>query len=457
MRNRSLSNSGRSFLGATNMERRAFLRLLQRGFLGSLALSFGPAVLPAFAVDPATVVLLVNTAISVAKLFSQGPGIGDLLRLQVEMLKAISAQLAAVQRGVLEILNRLDQIEALIGQIPEKVVIELYRAKVAGLNGRYTEIIATYKADLDKHGIEYAQKTNGHELETELLRPLRGARDILMSYSSFSLVPIVCSASFVETHAMIMANYRHSRMLEAMHRYHDWLTLVSEGSTEATLSGAIAVTQKNQAQDKGRIPGPEAYECYAQLRMYGPGESSCAQGRYPMASGSYKNIHFTPTVQETIDPDVDKAVEDMIKSGVLPKEERPLKISIDFAQPENTFVACPIDRVVVPPGKDRAWLTAIMKTPCPDLTGKVADTQQLSPKLTQDGLRLMSLRALKSASDDGLAFLQRMEKSVNAQPESGFNEATSFENPRFHPDGQHARLWRCSGEKDRPVRPDRSQ
>jgi len=67
------------------MERRAFLRLLQRGFLGSLALSFGPAVLPAFAVDPATVVLLVNTAISVAKLFSQGPGIGD----QLEKLDGI--------------------------------------------------------------------------------------------------------------------------------------------------------------------------------------------------------------------------------------------------------------------------------------------------------------------------------------------------------------------------------
>ena len=81
------------------MERRAFLRLVRRGFLGSFALSFGPAVLPAFAVDPATVIPVVNTAVSVAKLFSQGPGVGDLLRLQVEMLKAISAQLAAVQNG----------------------------------------------------------------------------------------------------------------------------------------------------------------------------------------------------------------------------------------------------------------------------------------------------------------------------------------------------------------------
>ena len=177
----------------------------------------------------------------------------------------------------------------MIGQIPEKVVIELYRAKVAGLNGRYTEIMATYKSDVDKHGIEYAQKTNGPELETELLKPLREARDILMTYSSFSLVPIVCSASFVETHAMIMANYRHSRMSEAMHRYHDWLSLVSEGTTEATLSGAIAATQKNQAQDKGRIPGPDAYECHTHAGVYGPGDgSTCAQGRAPMAAGMYK-------------------------------------------------------------------------------------------------------------------------------------------------------------------------
>jgi hypothetical protein len=400
------------------MDRRRFLRLLQCGIFGSVALSFGPAVQLAYAVDPGTVILVVNTALSVAKLFSQGPGVADLLRLQVEMLKQISAQLNAIQSGVLEILNRLDQIEQLIGQIPEKVVIELYRAKVAGLNGRYTEIIATYKADVDKHGIEYAQTTNGPELETELLKPLREARDILMTYSSFSLVPIVCSACFVETHAMIMANYRHSRMLEAMHRYRDWLKTVSEGTSEATLTGAIAATQKAQTQDKGRIPGAEAYECHTQAAVYLPGSgSTCAGGSQPMAAGMYKSIHFTPTVQESIDPEVDKAVEGMIKSGVLPKEERPLKIAIDFAQPEDKFLACPWNKVQYPGGKDEAWLTTVMKTACPDLTGKVNDTQQLPPKLTQDGLRLMSLHALKSASNDGLAFLQRMEKSVKSQPE----------------------------------------
>ena len=138
-----------------------------------------------------------------------------------------------------------------------------------------------------------------------------------------------------------------------------------------------------------------------------------------MAAGMYKSIHFTPSVQEIIDPDVDKAVEDMIKSGVLPKEEGPLKLSIDFAEPEDKFLACPWNKVQYPGGKDEAWLTTVMKTPCPDLTGKVNDAQQLSPKLTQDGLRLMSLRALNRASNDGLAFLQRMEKSVKAQPESG--------------------------------------
>lgn len=394
------------------MDRRHFLRLLQRGFFGSIALSFGPAVLPAYAVDPATAVLVVNTAISVAKLFSQGPGIADLLRLQVEMLKQISAQLGAIQNGVLEILNRLDQIEQLIGQVPEKVVIELYRAKVAGLNGRYTEIMATYKADVDKLGIDYAQKTNGPELEMELLKPLREARDILMTYSSFSLVPIVCSACFVETHAMIMANYRHSRMVEAMHRYRDWLISVSEGTTEATLSGAIAATQKTQAQDKGRIPMAEAQECHTYANVYLPGSgSTCAQGSQPMAAGTYKNIQFIPTVLETIDPDVDKAVEAMIKSGMLSKDERPLKISVAFTQPEDKFFACPWDKVRYPVGKDEAWLTKVMKTPCADLTGKVSDTQQLSPKLTQDGLRLMSLHALKGASNDGLTFLKRMEQA----------------------------------------------
>ena len=202
-------------LGCRAVSRRRFLGIVTRGLMGVGALGCGAFLAtPAAAIAPAVALLIAQTAISVVRLFSHGDdGIGSLMRLQVEMLMQISQQLEAIQAGVLEILNRLDQVEALIGRIPEQVVVELYRAKIAGLNGRYDELMATYKRDVDSNGIAYAQSNNAAELESELLKPLREARDVLMTYHSFGLVPILCSASFVETHAMIMANYRKSRKL----------------------------------------------------------------------------------------------------------------------------------------------------------------------------------------------------------------------------------------------------
>lgn len=218
LRHKKLDGSRESCV-PRHLNRRLFCRTLAGAGLAT-AFSMFPFVPVAHAaISPATVVLIVNTALSVAQLFSGGGSVNDLLRLQVEMLKHIEAELAVIQQGILEILNRLDQIEQLIGKIPEQVVVELYRAKVSALNGRYTEILNTYNADVKDKGIAYARSKNQPELEDELLKPLRESRDILMTYSSFSLVPIICTASFVETHAMIMANYRTSRMAQAMTRY----------------------------------------------------------------------------------------------------------------------------------------------------------------------------------------------------------------------------------------------
>lgn len=113
------------------------------GLVSGLTVPFGPAR----AFEPMTALLVVNTAMGVMRLMS-GPqgGAGDLMAIQMEMLKQISAQLSAIQKGVLEILDRLDRLEQLIGELPKQVVFELYRARISGLNARYKELMATYEA-----------------------------------------------------------------------------------------------------------------------------------------------------------------------------------------------------------------------------------------------------------------------------------------------------------------------
>jgi hypothetical protein len=393
------------------MDRRQFLTLTSRALLGTAlasSLFFPPA---AAAQDPATAILIAQTAISVIQLFSQGEGgVGTLLRLQVEMLKAISEKLDAIQLGVLEILKRLDRIEALIGQIPGQVVVELYRAKISGLNGRYSELMSTYKKDLDSRGIEYAQSNNAGELESELLKPLREARDVLMTYRSFGLVPILCCASFVETHAMIMASYRKTRMLEAVHRYQNWLTSVSDGSDESTLAGAIVATRKKLQKDFASVPKSEVYDCVSRLVVVLPGQPSPCNPN-PYTGGDFESVTFKPTIEHKIDPQLDTSVDELLKLKILPEDERPAKISVAFSTPVQTFQACG-NRVRLPVGKDEAWLNMLLKNQCPDWKKRLADTENLSQHLTEEGVRLVALHSLKHAADEGRTFLTKIKKSL---------------------------------------------
>lgn len=111
-------------------------------------------------------------------------------------------------------------------------------------------------------GIAQAQSKNATELEEELLRPLREARNVLMSYKSFALVPVICSAAFVESDGMIMANYRKTRIEQALNSYEGWLKNIARGTSENTLDGAIASASAKYKQKMTELQrGWPDYEC----------------------------------------------------------------------------------------------------------------------------------------------------------------------------------------------------
>ncbi len=67
------------------------------------------------------IIAVIQAAISVAGLFAGDGGVSQMLQLQVEMLKRISEQLRTIQDGIVYMLNQLNHLEALIGEIPNRI------------------------------------------------------------------------------------------------------------------------------------------------------------------------------------------------------------------------------------------------------------------------------------------------------------------------------------------------
>lgn len=192
-------------------------------------------------VSPETVLTVVQMALALASLFGKGgPGIADLLNLQAEMLKNISDQLGIIQQSIAVIFEQLEEIKILIRSLPDQVVLTLYKNKVSGLIRHYGEIMRTYAADVKNHGISYSQSKNAPEIEGEILRGLREARNVLFGYDSELVVPIVCAALQTESHAMIMANYPHSNIQSAFTSYKSWLSPFLSKQIPASLVDEVA-------------------------------------------------------------------------------------------------------------------------------------------------------------------------------------------------------------------------
>jgi len=99
-----------------HMNRRRFLGVLGLGTTGLSLLDGTIFAPPANAIAPMVVIAIVQTAISIVKLFSSKEG--DQASQVGSMLAAISRELVAIEAGIQEILKRLDEIKELIGEIP---------------------------------------------------------------------------------------------------------------------------------------------------------------------------------------------------------------------------------------------------------------------------------------------------------------------------------------------------
>lgn len=191
--------------------------------------------------DPATVLLVVQMALSFASLLGGGgPSETDLLDLQAEMLKTMSGELQVIQQSLLVIFDQLAQLKALVRNLPDQTVLALYKAELFGRVLQYRSVMTLYLELKKTGGIESAQAQVATQLEDEVLRGLRKARFTLVAASSGSssevLIPYLCASLQAETHAMIMANYSQASIQTALKFYKDWFSPFVATGTPSSLT-----------------------------------------------------------------------------------------------------------------------------------------------------------------------------------------------------------------------------
>ena len=148
--------------------RRRFLRLMF-----SLPVASGLALRPrsAISIDFATGLAIANSALSAARLFGpSGGSVAELLNLQTQLLNELSQQISALNKGIVLIVDQLEDIRGLIGKVPESTVFELYRNRLAGITVLYRESMELYSDYRVQFGIEAAQSKIGDRLEEEILK-----------------------------------------------------------------------------------------------------------------------------------------------------------------------------------------------------------------------------------------------------------------------------------------------
>jgi hypothetical protein len=407
--------------------RRLFLAQLSRAILGAAALGISPFVPQANAIAPLVVVAIAQAAISAANLFSHGgDGIESLLLLQAEMLNHIESELGVIEQQIQQILANLAELKDILGELPKQVVIEDNRNTIESLATRYREIRGTYEEEGRTLTPQLA-----NELDRDLISPLRTARGKLMSYpdpqSQFFLVPTICTACFVESYAMALANTSGAdpkRPKNALRRYREWLVHVSRGKSQSSLEGTISALKKTQLADAKTAheatATPTTTMCFTtehdERRQLGYG--------YFIASvRNCSNDQLSTTVKPIPDLDISKTVNEMIQRHLLQPTERPVQVSIS-----PQLIGAWVQAYTGIKGQPMHPIPNRSQDLCPGTGNSLAcstndatartNAAALSERLTSNGLRLVSFHALKHAAESAIVFIDKLEPSLKKEADA---------------------------------------
>jgi len=391
--------------------------------VGAAVMNLWPFIPEAYAIAPLAVAAVVQTAISIAGLFSNGgDGIASLLHLQVEMLNHIEGELGVIEQQIKTILENLDKLAEKLQQLPKETVLEQNRAAIGGLSLKYIEVRDTYLG-LNREVTPELEE----DIKHNLIGPLQAARDIIMSYPDppVILVPTICTACFVESWAMALVNTSKTQSVatkQALKAYRKWFLRAS-----TSLESNIVTVQKQQFADYKTAREEETHP--ATKLCFIDGDPKTRSGSLGPGRGIGQvwwkkciSDKISTTVKPISDSKTAEAARQMVAQKILLRSEEPYEVSVSFAQVgparEQTYEApnswedrkpigvdqCPNGG---PNGGDGNKLPR--KFIEDEATGIAAE---LTQRLTSNGLNLMTLHALKHAAGRGIAFIEALEPSL---------------------------------------------
>jgi hypothetical protein len=155
--------------------------------------------------DPVTIITCVQIASSVAGMLSpQGPDIGDLLAIQMQMLKNISNQIAKLQDGINLIIEDIDQLKGFVKyELPSEIYKTFVTKDQVGNFAGYERAISAYLYDRVHLGIIPAFERNRNALYAKLI-DIQNVRDRVLEHKDYFLAPFVARCFKIEIDLMII-------------------------------------------------------------------------------------------------------------------------------------------------------------------------------------------------------------------------------------------------------------
>jgi hypothetical protein len=155
--------------------------------------------------EPTTVLTCIQVASSVAGMLSpKGPGIGDLLNIQTQMIKNISAQVETVQKGINQIILDIDNLKSYITySVPSLIYKEFVTNTLVSKFSGYERIKNTYLYERTTNGIYISYLFNKDKL-SKILDDIQSVRDQALNINDFFIAPIAAMCLKIEVDLLII-------------------------------------------------------------------------------------------------------------------------------------------------------------------------------------------------------------------------------------------------------------
>ena len=320
--------------------RRRFLRLMF-----SLPVASGLALRPrsAISIDFATGLAIANSALSAARLFGpSGGSVAELLNLQTQLLNELSQQISALNKGIVLIVDQLEDIRGLIGKVPESTVFELYRNRLAGITVLYRESMELYSDYRVQFGIEAAQSKIGDRLEEEILKPLREIRSVFLSQSEDIIITPLAVAAKIETHCMIMSGYSTPEQRAPIKSYLLWCEDRKAADDSLEVQLASNRQAKETIQKERKDSAARHYALSRRFCLRGDGSFNVPVGPCHIGGGFYGTAfrYTTPrlvTSNMVNTPQTAQVISALTEAGYFEQQDWPLSVSMTASTVDRTM------------------------------------------------------------------------------------------------------------------------